>query len=1354
MHHLSKKQFSRAWQKIAGWSDWKQKATTIEKASEDCKEYIPLLQQEEARKNFSAETSKLDGLFQTGQGILQHMRETRLEDKEERLLQELFSAGSTYASGKDFNPVQVKGTCEWLFNDREFCSWRDTSECDLFWIYAGPGCGKSVLSRALVDDGHLQSSSSTISLSNAARVESYAATTCYFFFKDDDVRRNDLRSALCAILHQLFTNGATRALISHAVSEYSDKGSNMMRESHILWGILTRCADEWSGGTIICLLDALDECQSDDRKSLLAFLKRYYSEERQAVKLKFIITSRPYDDIWQSFQTLARRARSMHFDADERYEDISSDINLVIDDRMENFAINFEVSDRLKIAEHLKSQQSKTYLWLHLTLDIIGDSPSEYSRRVDIEALLESLPRQLSEAYDKILNRSKTPQKTAILLSILLAATRPLTLLEANYAFTMAFAESPFRKHKAIAEQCWTNDFKPIVKSLCGLFVNFYNDELSFIHLTARDFLLSSPSEDFEWKGRFADRSVLNKSICHCCISYLLLDDWTDVEKISWHNFGDKLFLAEFPFFSYAALNWLIHLESLEGATYDAFQSQVRRLTTKEEPYLRLWARHKHRSDLGSYKGWTESIDFIEKWTDLALASFLGLRDIVRDMLAEDGLDVNARTHSWGGALQVAVWCERVEIVKMLLDNGADVNFRDGYRGTALTIAAKKGNVTLVELLLNHKADAWARSKDFEDRGPLAAAAAYHRSETFRTILARSVDLDTLEGIEKAVIDENIMNGDPSCMSMLIDVLGPGMPLTQSMVEVLMDNVETANKVLGIIINRSSNDIVVTSHMFQQAANGISNLDSLHVILKAKEIYKLSLTEETLESSASICDVDTMSLLLKQYTAPGIVTDDILRSVLWNPSTQQTDLLQLLIEHESAVIQIDEFTLLDAIEMGNPGMMKLFVDSPRLKVVGTPEIIAMAIANAVSLEGSCSTEIVICLLEHTEAEVMTDVRVLHAAAQADAEFMQLVLDRLDHDFVPSETLLREATKDTDDASVMQLLVERFGEHFVLTEKFFLSLQGRFEVTEWLLKEHGARFAITDKLLWRMVSAMPDILELIAKYKHQDLKRLARTALLAAVRCPHLRLPSLEPLMDGYITPETIDEEVFLLILEMWFIDPEVKERIMARILELHGPDLVIGEKVIWRIIMLPHGASHLLNIIKVKCPQYLCVPDHLLAAAAAEGKVDVLHCLSESGSSGVGNAIQERWWQVARFQAAAAVSDIEAMQQAINRGANPNIQNTDGETALSLGVRARRARVVKFLVAQPGINVHAYDKNGHAPLHLAVVDQCMSLVRILIDAGANPDQAGNDGVTPYTYAQEHLSQNKVLLKVLRIGKEL
>ncbi|KAB5513478.1 hypothetical protein GE09DRAFT_1266749, partial [Coniochaeta sp. 2T2.1] len=71
-------------------------------------------------------------------------------------------------------------------------------------------------------------------------------------------------------------------------------------------------------------------------------------------------------------------------------------------------------------------------------------------------------------------------------------------------------------------------------------------------------------------------------------------------------------------------------------------------------------------------------------WTDLALASYLGLRLVIEDIVAKEKIDVNAQGGEYGTALQAASTAGNKEVVEMLLGKGADVNVQGGDYGTAL----------------------------------------------------------------------------------------------------------------------------------------------------------------------------------------------------------------------------------------------------------------------------------------------------------------------------------------------------------------------------------------------------------------------------------------------------------------------------------------------------------------------------------------------------------------------------------------------------------------------------------------------------------------------------------------------
>jgi hypothetical protein len=95
-------------------------------------------------------------------------------------------------------------------------------------------------------------------------------TTCYFFFKDDDVKQKNVTHALSALLHQLFSQ--KKFLIRHAIPAYQSQGTNLPQNFHELWRILIKAATDPKAGEVVCILDALDECEELGRYSVIKAL--------------------------------------------------------------------------------------------------------------------------------------------------------------------------------------------------------------------------------------------------------------------------------------------------------------------------------------------------------------------------------------------------------------------------------------------------------------------------------------------------------------------------------------------------------------------------------------------------------------------------------------------------------------------------------------------------------------------------------------------------------------------------------------------------------------------------------------------------------------------------------------------------------------------------------------------------------------------------------------------------------------------------------------------------------------------------------------------------------------------------
>ncbi|KAK4217109.1 hypothetical protein QBC37DRAFT_415457 [Rhypophila decipiens] len=611
--HLSKAQLSRAWHDATSSNDWAGMITKIETLDKRCRDLIPLLVVGEVEKETVGELRSmqetrwiLDEIRRIAEASGRQTREIYEDQKQSSLLQDLASAfgdrsssndkclapgnrGSGVEDYKNFNPPRVPQTCEWFFNDDRFRKWRCSGASSLLWVSAGPGCGKSVLSRALIDDKLLSNDATTSNI-------------CYFFFKDGDDRRMDITNALCAILHQLFLQDNSKRLIQIALDRHKIHGKSLFESFSELWGILESCAKSPDAGEIVCLLDALDECNKDGRDTFLRRLKSFYDQAADRIpesppsKLKFLITSRPYDDLVASFGTFSGTAEYyMRFDGDDMSDDINNDINRVIDAKIPEIAGSFTEKDQRAIARRLKGTEHRTYLWLYLVLDIIVQNRAEYSRRPDMEALLSDLPSEVSRAYEKILSRSRNQLKTATLLKIVLAAVRPLSLEETNIALALALAKQSITSEEALGSELWpTDSFRTTVTNLCGLFISVYDSKLYLIHQTAREFLLHNEPQG-RWQGRFnspQSHRVLSRS----CVRFLLLLDVNgaafkaDYEAATEAAYKSDFLTGEYrakyarvlpygrPFLSYSALYWRLHFRSHDTGTSEEDLKDAREL--------------------------------------------------------------------------------------------------------------------------------------------------------------------------------------------------------------------------------------------------------------------------------------------------------------------------------------------------------------------------------------------------------------------------------------------------------------------------------------------------------------------------------------------------------------------------------------------------------------------------------------------------------------------------------------------------------------------------------------------------------------------------------------------------------
>ncbi|KAF4931031.1 Vegetative incompatibility protein HET-E-1 [Colletotrichum fructicola] len=436
----------------------------------------------------------------------------KLKDSERDCLKLLSSAGGAYESQRLSIETPVQGTCHWFLNHKTFTSWlRDTSSA-LLWVTANPGCGKTVLSRFLVDILSRQASETTV---------------CYFFFKAGEEGRHHSHQALCAILHQVFKEHAKA--LNLAMKEYSSNDSkNFTQNIEKLWDILCETSDSLPNRQIIVIIDALDECSEVTRNRFIDLLVSTFPQmigsRKLLGRLKIIATSRP----WPSIETCFRYLSCVRLRGENETSSLSRDIEMMVQAKVSKLRVEGTITpEACSILETTLAQGAdRTFLWASLVLETISKLPSR--KLSAVKSTLEDTPADLDQLYETALLDVEDHVAVTRMLQIVLAATRPLTLDEINMAMCISST------HRTVQDllQDVEPDMEYTVKQLGGFFLRIINSTVHLVHQTARDFLLVTTSmKSTAWMHS------LKLSDCHSTmalstIQYLLLDGWPARQKI------------------------------------------------------------------------------------------------------------------------------------------------------------------------------------------------------------------------------------------------------------------------------------------------------------------------------------------------------------------------------------------------------------------------------------------------------------------------------------------------------------------------------------------------------------------------------------------------------------------------------------------------------------------------------------------------------------------------------------------------------------------------------------------------------------------------------------------------------
>lgn len=502
------------------------------------------------------------------------------------------------------------GTFDWFLTDDKFKQWQATKERQMMFLTADAGCGKSVLLKSLVDD----------ELATCSR-----HITCYFFFRRGVDLQESALEALCAILHQLYSQAPH--LIEYAIPDYNHYQQTFSAQFALLWDILLNSAKAYHG-EILCVLDGLDECAAAvlpsftgkpfvPRKELTDRLAAYRTMPADATAgegtLKFLVSARTNSG--QEFRRFASKDtvdNTVWFDVSEDWSLSDKDLKLFVDERSAKLKLDPDVRLALK-QELIKIQStSRTYLWLSLVMDILTkDEYTNRSAKFLTKFLNGELPESVDDAFERVLPGKDYEEKARLIFHIMFAARRSLTVQELNEA--LKFAEEGDIDPGEDLDLQPSADFGNTLATYCGSFITIARsggDEMvSFFHEKAREFLLHKDPQPIA-KGVFRHAFIPEESsnlLRKCCVAFLKWRRSKNIEANirAMHRSGSatmsnlrarisnylQAYIAAYPFMRYAAVHWIFHLpfDTKDQAIRKSIAAEIALLCEINSLIFRTW---------------------------------------------------------------------------------------------------------------------------------------------------------------------------------------------------------------------------------------------------------------------------------------------------------------------------------------------------------------------------------------------------------------------------------------------------------------------------------------------------------------------------------------------------------------------------------------------------------------------------------------------------------------------------------------------------------------------------------------------------------------------------------------------
>jgi hypothetical protein len=446
-------------------------------------------------------------------------------------------------------------TCRWLLKNEQYLNWLDTTKLDghhgFLWIKGNAGTGKSTLMK--------------FALGNARKtMKDHIVLSFFFNARGEDIEKSitgTYRSLLLQLLERLPT---LLQSVFDSLSFFTSKfTADHQWNVESLRTLLEQAILGLGDSSVVCFIDALDECEEEQVRDMIQFFERIGDlAVSRGIRFQVCFSSRHYPHI------TIRHGLELVLEGQEGH---SQDITNYVETELK--------IGKTKIAQRVRAElqekASGIFMWVVLVVGILNKE-SDRGKIVTLQQKLQEIPSDLHELFRDILTRDSHDKDELVLcIQWVLFAKQPLRpeqLYHAIYAGT---------NPGAVTE--W--DPEDITKKVIKLFILSSSKGLAevtvskepkaqFIHESVRDFLLKENGLSKIWPefgSNFQGQS--HERLKQCCFNYISIDVATPLkvpDNLPKASLPEATSLRKsatqaFPFLEYAVHNVLYHADAAEG---------------------------------------------------------------------------------------------------------------------------------------------------------------------------------------------------------------------------------------------------------------------------------------------------------------------------------------------------------------------------------------------------------------------------------------------------------------------------------------------------------------------------------------------------------------------------------------------------------------------------------------------------------------------------------------------------------------------------------------------------------------------------------------------------------------------